>query len=138
MSVRIRFKRVGRPHAAFYRLVAIDRQQARDAKPIEYLGTFNPHKMKTPEAINLDRIRYWVSVAREVGVKAEFYSLSGKLLKTAIFKYDNTIQYAGNNIPFVSSMVIRDALIDAETTMKFGTVKVKKISAAEFDLGQMQ
>lgn len=85
-----------------------------------------------------DRIRYWVSVAREVGVKAEFYSLSGKLLKTAIFKYDNTIQYAGNNIPFVSSMVIRDALIDAETTMKFGTVKVKKISAAEFDLGQMQ
>jgi len=85
-----------------------------------------------------DRIRYWVSVEREVGVKAEFYSLSGKLLKTAKFSYDNTIQYSGNIIPFVSSMVIRDALIDAETTMKFGTVKVKKISSSEFDLGQMQ
>ena len=35
-------------------------------------------------------------------------------------------------------MTIRDALIDAETTMEFGTVKVKKISPAEFDLGQMQ
>ena len=85
-----------------------------------------------------DKIRYWVSVTREVGVKAEFYSLSGKLLKTALFSYDNSIQFGGKNIPFVSRMVIKDALIDAETTMNFGTVKVKKISAAEFDLGQMQ
>jgi len=29
-------------------------------------------------------------------------------------------------------------LIDAETTMEFGTVKVAKVAAAEFDLGQMQ
>jgi hypothetical protein len=85
-----------------------------------------------------DRIRYWVSVAREVGVKAEFYSLSGKLLKTATFKYGNSIKFDGNSIPFVSSMVIRDALIDAETTMNFGTVKVKTIPSSEFDLGQMQ
>jgi hypothetical protein len=85
-----------------------------------------------------DKIRYWVSVARGVGVKAEFYSLSGKLLKTATFKYDNTIQFSGKSVPFVSSMVIRDALVDAETTMNFGTVKVKKIPLAEFDLGQMQ
>jgi hypothetical protein len=84
-----------------------------------------------------DKIRYWVSVAREVGVKAEFYSLSGKLLKTAIFKYDNNIQFEGRNFPFVSSMVIRDTLVDAETTMKFGTVKVKKIPSSAFDLGQM-
>jgi hypothetical protein len=85
-----------------------------------------------------DKIRYWVSVAREVGIKAEFYSLSGKLLKTALFKYDNNIQFGVDSIPFVSSMVIRDALIDAETTMHFGTVRVKKISSSEFDLGQMQ
>jgi len=85
-----------------------------------------------------DHIRYWVSVAHEVAIKAEFYSISGKLLKTALFSYDNTIQFSGKSIPFVSSMVIRDALIDAETTMKFGTVKVKKVAAAEFDLGQMQ
>jgi hypothetical protein len=85
-----------------------------------------------------DKIRYWVSVAREVGVKAEFYSLSGKLLKTALFKYDNNIQFDGKSIPFVSSMAIKDALIDAETTMKFGKVKVKKIPSSEFDLGQMQ
>ena len=85
-----------------------------------------------------DKIRYWVSVAREVGVKAEFYSLSGKLLKTAKFSYENTIQYGAKSIPFVSRMAIKDALIDAETTMNFGAVKVKNISPAEFDLGQLQ
>lgn len=62
MSVRIRFTRIGRPHAPFYRLVAIDRRQARDAEPIEVLGTFNPRKMKTPEAIKVERVKYWVGV----------------------------------------------------------------------------
>lgn len=85
-----------------------------------------------------DRIRYWVSVKRVVGIKAEFYSVSGKLLKTARFEYNNAIEHDGKHIPFVSKMTIRDALIDAETTMEFGTVKVKKIAASEFDLGQMQ
>ena len=64
--------------------------------------------------------------------------MSGKLLKTARFEYANTIDHDGRRTPFVSRMVIRDALIDAETTMEFSSVKVKKIAAAEFDLGQMQ
>jgi hypothetical protein len=85
-----------------------------------------------------DKIRYWVSVKRLVGVKAEFYSVSGKLLKTARFDYNNTIEHEGKRILFISKMIIRDALIDAETTMEFGTVKVKKIPASEFDLGQLQ
>lgn len=85
-----------------------------------------------------DKIRYWVSVERMVGVKAEFYSVSGKLLKTARFEYNNSIEYQGKRVPFVSKMTIRDALIDAETVMEFGTVKVKKVAASEFDLGQMQ
>ena len=84
-----------------------------------------------------DKIRYWVSVRRVVGVKAEFYSVSGKLLKTARFEYNNTIEHEGRRVPFVSRMTIRDALIDAETTMEFGTVKVRKIAASEFDLGQL-
>ena len=65
MSVRIRFNRIGKPHAPFYRLIAIDRQRARDAKPIEVLGTFNPHNMKKPDAIKVDRIKYWVSVGAQ-------------------------------------------------------------------------
>lgn len=104
-----------------------------DGEPCHVLDLTAKHKRAT-----YDRIRYWVSVKRVVGLKAEFYSVSGKLLKTASFEYANTIEHEGKHIPFVSRMAIRDALVDAETTMEFGTVKVKKIAAAEFDLGQMQ
>jgi hypothetical protein len=85
-----------------------------------------------------DRIRYWVSVERAVAVKAEFISLSGKLLKTARFDYANTIEHGGKRIPFVSRMTIRDALVDAETTMEYASVSVKPVPAAEFDLGQIR
>ncbi|MDO8988694.1 MAG: outer membrane lipoprotein-sorting protein [Sideroxyarcus sp.] len=104
-----------------------------DGEPCHVLELSAKHKRTT-----YDRIRYWVSIARGVGVKAEFYSVSGKLLKTARMDYNNAIEHEGKRVPFVSKMTIRDALIDAETTMEFGTVKVKKISASEFDLGQMQ
>lgn len=59
--VKIRFKRVGRPHAPYFRLVAIDRQQARDAEPIEVLGTFVPSDKKNPQSVNVERLRHWVS-----------------------------------------------------------------------------
>jgi small subunit ribosomal protein S16 len=62
MSVKIRFSRVGRPHHAFYRLVATDRRAARDAKPIEILGAYNSLKMDKPEAIKVDRVKHWLSV----------------------------------------------------------------------------
>ncbi|MBU0622789.1 MAG: outer membrane lipoprotein-sorting protein [Gammaproteobacteria bacterium] len=104
-----------------------------DGEECHVLNLAAKHKRAT-----YDKIRYWVSVKRVVGIKAEFYSVSGKLLKTASFQYGNTIEHDGRRIPFISRMTIRDALIDAETVMEFGTVKVKKIAASEFDLGQMQ
>ncbi len=104
-----------------------------DGEPCYVLELTARHKRTT-----YDHIRYWVSVGREVGLKAEFYSVSGKLLKTARFEYENSIQFKGRRIPFVSRMLIKDALLDAETTMAFGIVKVQGIPASEFDLGQMQ
>jgi small subunit ribosomal protein S16 len=65
MSVRIRFKRVGRPHTPFYRLVAIDRQRARDGKPVEILGTFNPRGIAKPDSVNLERLRHWISTGAQ-------------------------------------------------------------------------
>ena len=85
-----------------------------------------------------DRIVYWISEDRQIGVKAEFYSLSGKLLKTATFQYDQEIQYEGRSIPFVSRMEIRDALTDASTVMDYGAVEIRPVPASEFDLGQLQ
>ena len=85
-----------------------------------------------------DRVRYWVSRNREVAVKAEFYSVSGKLLKTALFEYGQEIRYQGHGIPFVSRMLIRDALGDGETDMRYSQAKVRPVPAAEFELGQLR
>ena len=82
-----------------------------------------------------DRIRYWVSLARKVGVKAEFYTVSGKHFKTATFAYGNRIDYDGKQIPMVSRMTIHDALQAANvTTMSYSDVSVRRIDAAVFQL----
>ena len=104
-----------------------------EGEPCHVLDLKAKHKRAT-----YDKIRYWVSVKRGVGVKAEFQSVSGKLLKTAHFEYNSTIEHDGRRIPFISKMSIRDALIDAETVMEFGSVRVKRVAASEFDLGQIQ
>ena len=108
-------------------------EEALDGEACYVLELAAKHKRTT-----YDRVRYWVSKSRGVAAKAEFYSLSGKLLKTATFDYGNEIRHDGRRIPFVSRMTLRDALIDSETDMRYETVKVRKVPASEFDLGQMQ
>lgn len=84
-----------------------------------------------------DRIRYWVSLARKVGVKAEFYTVSGKHFKTATFEYGNQVSYEGKAFPMVSKMLIVDAINPVNvTTMRYSDIAVKKINSAVFELNQ--
>lgn len=91
--------------------------------------------------VTYDRIRYWVSKTRLVGVKAEFFTLSGKMFKTATFRYENSIQAAagGTNSetlrPFVSEMRIVNAVIPEDvTTMAYSRVRLAEIPPATFNL----
>jgi outer membrane lipoprotein-sorting protein len=86
--------------------------------------------------VTYDRIKYWVSKERLVGVKAEFYTISGKLFKTAEFKYDNHIHVDDQKaIPFVSELVIRDAIQkDRTTTMTYRNIKVGPIPDSTFNM----
>jgi hypothetical protein len=85
--------------------------------------------------VTYDGIKYWVSVDRNLGVKAEFYSVSGKLLKTASFKYDQTVDINGAPHPFVSEMRIEDAVQkDTATIMTYTNIVVAEIPDAEFSL----
>lgn len=86
--------------------------------------------------VTYDRIKYWVSKEKQVGVKAEFYTLSGKLFKTAEFKYDNRIKINDHEeIPFVSELVIRDAIQrERTTTMTYSNIKIQSIPDSLFNL----
>lgn len=81
-----------------------------------------------------DNLLYWISANRGVAVQAEFRSLSGKKLKSAQFEYGNRINVEGKSLPFVSFMVISDALTDAKTTLEYTHITVKAVPESEFDL----
>lgn len=83
--------------------------------------------------VTYDKIRYWVSKSRLVALKAEFYTVSGKLFKTATFKNDNEIVYQGEHIPFVSKMVIEDSIRDGYyAVLEYSDVQAKRVSPAQF------
>lgn len=83
--------------------------------------------------VTYDKIKYWVAVDRFVPVRAEFYTVSGKLFKSAIFENENEINYKGESIPFVSKIVITDAIkIGAVSTLLYSDVKTKGLSSLDF------
>jgi hypothetical protein len=85
--------------------------------------------------VTYDRIVYWVSKKRLVAVKAEFYTVSGKLIKTATFEHDNSIVYANRTSPFVSRIEIRDAINKANfSVLEYSDVKVRPLTAADFHI----
>lgn len=81
------------------------------------------------------RIDYWVSVSSGLGMKAEFFTVSGRVFKVAHFEYDNEIAYKGERVPFVSKMVIEDRIKSGQTTtLTYTDVKVAELPRRTFDL----
>jgi len=57
----IRLARTGARKQPHYRVVVIEKERARNGRPVEVVGTYNPRS--TPASIELkrERIDYWVS-----------------------------------------------------------------------------
>ncbi|MBI2194473.1 MAG: 30S ribosomal protein S16 [Planctomycetes bacterium] len=64
MAVRLRLKRYGRKNRAFFRIAAFDARTARDGKPIEELGFYDPWVADETRKVSLkrERIIYWLDV----------------------------------------------------------------------------
>jgi hypothetical protein len=89
----------------------------------------------TNKKATYDRIRYWISKERLVGIKSDFFTVSGKKFKSAAFAYENSIMVEGRPVPFVSQMVITDAVIETNvTTMTYHKVEIKQIPDSAFNL----
>lgn len=85
--------------------------------------------------VTYDRIKYWISKERMVGVKAEFFTVSGKMFKTAVFEYGNTISLNGKPQIFISKMTITNAVMKNDvTTMLYKKALVKKVPDSTFNL----
>jgi hypothetical protein len=89
----------------------------------------------TNKRATYDRIKYWISKKRLVGVKADFFTVSGKMFKSATFEYNNRIMVHDKPRSFVSKMVITNAVIKEDiTTMTYSKVKMKRIPDSTFNL----
>ena len=104
-------------------------------EPVDGVACYLFDLVASSKKVTYDRIRYWVSKKRLVGVKAAFFTVSGKMFKSATFEYDNRITVKDKERPFVSKMIITNAVIRADvTTMIYSKVRVKRIPDSAFNL----
>ncbi|KAF1945590.1 ribosomal protein S16 [Clathrospora elynae] len=76
MVLRIRLARFGKKHAPFYNIVVAHARTARNSRPLEVLGTYDP-KPQAPRPgdthgrpwkdikLDISRARYWVGVGAQ-------------------------------------------------------------------------
>lgn len=104
-----------------------------DGEPVYVLNLVGKNKWVT-----YDRIVYYVSRARLVPVKADFYTVSGKLFKSAVFETANTVEYQGRKHAFVSKMTIRDAIVSGNVSvLEYAAIKVQAIARDELTLAAL-
>ena len=57
----IRLSRVGARKQPHYRVVVIEKERARNGRPVEVVGTYNPRTSPASIELKRERIQYWVS-----------------------------------------------------------------------------
>ena len=59
--LRIRLTRMGAKKKPFYRVVVMERRQARDGKFVEIVGHYNPTTEPPLIELKMDRVRHWLA-----------------------------------------------------------------------------
>lgn len=57
----IRLARTGARKQPHYRVVVIEKERARNGRPVEVVGTYNPRTNPATVELKRDRVEYWVS-----------------------------------------------------------------------------
>lgn len=57
----IRLARVGARKQPYYRVVVIEKERARNGRPVEVVGTYNPRTSPATYDLKRERISYWTS-----------------------------------------------------------------------------
>jgi small subunit ribosomal protein S16 len=73
----IRLARTGARKQPHYRVVVIEKDRARNGRPVEIVGTYNPRTNPTSIEIKRDRVDYWLSKGAQMSDRV------GKLMAKA-------------------------------------------------------
>jgi hypothetical protein len=90
-------------------------------------------------SVTYDRIRYWISKKRRLGLKAEFLTVGGDVFKTAAFEYGSRVRLPGaGEVDFVSRMTIRDAMGAGNVTvLAFESPRAERHPPAIFNVNNV-
>ena len=61
LVLMIRLARRGARKQPHYRIVVIEKERARNGRPVEVVGTYNPRTNPASVELKRDRVEYWVS-----------------------------------------------------------------------------
>ena len=61
LVLMIRLARTGARKQPHYRIVVIEKARARNGRPVEVVGTYNPRTNPASVELKRDRVEYWVS-----------------------------------------------------------------------------
>jgi small subunit ribosomal protein S16 len=67
----IRLKRMGARKQPHYRVVVIEKDRARDGRPVEVVGTYNPRTNPATVELKRERVDYWVSKGAQMSDRVE-------------------------------------------------------------------
>ena len=69
--VVLRFMRFGRRYEPVYRIVAVDSKKARDTRPLEFVGSYNPFTKETN--LNAPAIKVCINAAKARHIVESFH-----------------------------------------------------------------
>ena len=85
--------------------------------------------------VTYDRIVYWVSKQRQLGLKADYLTVSGKKFKSASMEYGNSVEFNGQRRPFLSRIAMRGELLNGTVTyLQLRSPRIEPIPDYVFDL----
>lgn len=67
----IRLARMGARKQPYYRVVVIDKENARNGRAVEVVGTYNPRTNPASVELKKDRIDYWVKNGAQLSDRVE-------------------------------------------------------------------
>ncbi len=74
----IRLSRTGARKQPQYRVVVIEKERARNGRPVEVVGIYNPRTVPASFELKRERIDYWVSKGAQLSERV------GKILKLPV------------------------------------------------------
>lgn len=88
--------------------------------------------------VSYPRLKYWIAKDAHLGLKTEYYGKSGKLIKYAVFEYDNKIKYEKKDYDFISRVIIYDSINRSnKTILNLSNIVFRNFSNSKFQKSRL-